>query len=55
MVADASEGEISGMFKALAKDAATAPKPDTFADARRKGITQPTNDAWGAFVPAKEA
>jgi len=55
MAADASEGEISGMFKALAKDAATAPKHDTFADARRKGITQPMNDAWGAFVPAKEA
>ena len=35
MVADASEAEIVGMFKAIAKDAA---KADPFADARKGGV-----------------
>jgi hypothetical protein len=49
MVADASEAEISGMFKALAKDAGKT--KDTFADTVKNGITVVTNDAWGAFLP----
>ena len=38
MVADASEGEISGMFKAVSKDAAKG--VDTFADSKRNASPQ---------------
>jgi len=52
MVKDAGDAEISGMFKALAKDI----KPvDAFADSVKGGLKVVTNDAWGAFLPAKGA
>ena len=52
MVKDASDAEITGMFKALAKDV----KPvDAFADSVKGGLKVVTNDAWGAFLPAKGA
>ena len=52
MVKDASDAEITGMFKALAKDV----KPvDAFADGVKGGLKVVTNDAWGAFLPAKGA
>ena len=53
MVADASDAEINGMFKALAKTAATK---DTFAEVLKDGKskTVETNDAWATFLP-KEA
>lgn len=55
MVADTSEAEINGMFKALSKDAASKPKQkDTFADGIRDGLQSP-NDPWGSFLPKKEA
>ena len=53
MVADASDAEVSGMFKAIAKDSAKT--VDTFADGVKGGIKHVnSNDAWGAFLP-KEA
>ena len=52
MVKDASDAEITGMFKALAKDA----KPvDAFADGVKGGLKVVTNDAWASFLPAKGA
>jgi len=52
MVKDAGDAEITGMFKALAKDI----KPvDAFADGVKGGLKVVTNDAWGAFLPAKGA
>lgn len=54
LVKDSSEAEINGMFKALAKDAKTKQPKDTFADGVKNGVRQPTNDAWGSFLP-KEA
>lgn len=53
MVKDSSDAEITGMFKALAKDAATK---DPFVETLKDGVTHTTNqsDAWGAFLP-KEA
>ena len=52
MVKDAGDAEITGMFKALAKDI----KPvDAFADSVKGGLKVVTNDAWGAFLPAKGA
>jgi len=53
MVADASDAEITGMFKALAK---TAKTQDTFADGlNNRQIKQvESNDAWASFLP-KEA
>ena len=51
MVKDASDAEITGMFKALAKDI----KPvDAFADGVKGGLKIVTNDAWASFLP-KEA
>ena len=51
MVKDASDAEITGMFKALAKDV----KPsDAFADGVKGGLKIVTNDAWASFLP-KEA
>jgi len=52
MVKDASDAEIMGMFKALAKDA----KPvDAFADGVKGGLKVVSNDAWSSFLPAKGA
>lgn len=41
MVADASEAEVAGMFKAIAKDAGSDPVRDTLKD----GVTPPVTDA----------
>ena len=52
MVKDASDAEITGMFKALAKDAKSV---DAFADGVKGGLKVVTNDAWASFLPAKGA
>lgn len=51
MVKDASADEITGMFKAVAKDAA---KADPFVDGVKNRTHVNTNDAWASFLP-KEA
>lgn len=48
MVKDASEAEIAGMFKAIAKDAAAGADP--LRDALKSGVKTVANDAWGADV-----
>ena len=45
MVKDASDAEVSGMFKAIAKDMKQA---DPFRDAMKGGVKQPVNDRQAA-------
>ena len=52
MVKDATDAELTGMFKAAAKDAMQ--DKDSFADAHKNGVIHKTSDAWASFLP-KEA
>jgi len=52
MVKDATDAELTGMFKAAAKDAAQG--KDTFADTVKNGVNHKTSDAWASFL-TKEA
>lgn len=53
LVADASEAEITGMFKALARDVGTKDK-DTFANNVKDGVVHQVTDSWASFLPSQK-